>query len=260
MKIIVYLLIFFLTILQIVFQPLLQDEAYYFFYSHSLSFGYFDHPPMVSWSIALGTLFSQSEWAIRLVYLGYLIGTVYILDKLILTSNTWKYLFLFSFPVINIIHLALPDSSLIFFTALFFYVFKKYSLNVKQTFFQEFKLSILLSLIIAFMVYSKYHAFLTLFFTILAYPKLFIKWSFYLTLVLSLILVLPHFLWQIEYDFITFRYHFFERSTSEFDVQNVIDYSFSSIFIVFGMFFLFIPSILKRKGLNFNQFHCLIEF
>lgn len=253
MKIIIYLIIFFISLIQVIYQPLLQDEAYYYFYSTSLSVGYFDHPPMVGWSIALGTLFFHSEWAIRLVYLGYLMGTVFILDKLVSVSNNWKYLFLFSFPLINVLHLALPDSSLLFFTTLFFYVFKICFLDGKRTFFHELLLSILLSIIIALMIYSKYHALITLFFTMLAFPAVFKKWNFYFIVCLTTGIVVPHFLWQVNFDFVTFQYHFFERSESIFDVQNVIDFSLSSLFIVFGLFFLFIPSWIKKSNYNSSQ-------
>src|SRR5690348_4910061 len=32
--------------------PLVPDELYYLDWSHSLSFGYYDHPPTVAWLIA----------------------------------------------------------------------------------------------------------------------------------------------------------------------------------------------------------------
>jgi 4-amino-4-deoxy-L-arabinose transferase-like glycosyltransferase len=37
--------------------PLTEDEAYYLLWAQHLSFGYFDHPPMVAWWIALGRVF-----------------------------------------------------------------------------------------------------------------------------------------------------------------------------------------------------------
>lgn len=35
--------------------PLLPDETYYWDWSRHLAFGYFDHPPMIAWLIAIGT-------------------------------------------------------------------------------------------------------------------------------------------------------------------------------------------------------------
>lgn len=46
---------------------LLHEEAYYWNYAKHLALGYLDHPPMVSWLIALSTgLFGNTEFAVRL--------------------------------------------------------------------------------------------------------------------------------------------------------------------------------------------------
>jgi 4-amino-4-deoxy-L-arabinose transferase-like glycosyltransferase len=47
--------------------PLSPDEAYYWQWSREPAFGYFDHPPVVAWLIALSTrLFGLSPLAVRL--------------------------------------------------------------------------------------------------------------------------------------------------------------------------------------------------
>ncbi len=43
--------------LQAIFTELIYDEAYYWYFSKQLDWGYFDHPPMVAAMIALGNLF-----------------------------------------------------------------------------------------------------------------------------------------------------------------------------------------------------------
>lgn len=45
---------------------LYYDEAQYWLWSRSLEWGYFTKPPLVAWAIASTTLFSDSEWAVRL--------------------------------------------------------------------------------------------------------------------------------------------------------------------------------------------------
>ncbi|HVZ14570.1 MAG TPA: glycosyltransferase family 39 protein, partial [Bauldia sp.] len=46
--------------------PLSPDEAYYFDWSRHLSWGYYDHPPMIAWWIAASTaLFGQSAFGVR---------------------------------------------------------------------------------------------------------------------------------------------------------------------------------------------------
>ncbi len=48
------------------FLGLLPDEAYYWDWSRNLSFGYFDHPPMVAWFIALSrALFGETVAGVR---------------------------------------------------------------------------------------------------------------------------------------------------------------------------------------------------
>lgn len=53
--------------------PLYPDEAYYWDWSRRLAAGYFDHPPGIAWSIAVGTAISRllgtgaSAFAVRLV-------------------------------------------------------------------------------------------------------------------------------------------------------------------------------------------------
>ena len=49
------------------FIPLHGDEAYYWLWSHHLQGGYYDHPPMIAFAIALSNLISESEWGVRLV-------------------------------------------------------------------------------------------------------------------------------------------------------------------------------------------------
>jgi hypothetical protein len=48
--------------------PLSGDEAYYWEWSRRLSFGYYDHPPMVAWLIALFTFGAKSTLLIRLPF------------------------------------------------------------------------------------------------------------------------------------------------------------------------------------------------
>ncbi len=52
---------------------LIPDEAYYWNYKEHLSIGYLDHPPMVAWSIWLGTsVFGDNEFGVRIF--SYLCG------------------------------------------------------------------------------------------------------------------------------------------------------------------------------------------
>src|SRR5205085_3003638 len=48
--------------------PLIPEEAYYWMYAQHPALSYFDHPPMVAWTIALGThFFGNTELGVRIV-------------------------------------------------------------------------------------------------------------------------------------------------------------------------------------------------
>ncbi|MDO7619948.1 MAG: 4-amino-4-deoxy-L-arabinose transferase, partial [Flavobacteriaceae bacterium] len=53
--------------LQAVFTELIYDEAYYWYFSKQLDWGYFDHPPMVAAMIALGQLFFKGTLGVRII-------------------------------------------------------------------------------------------------------------------------------------------------------------------------------------------------
>lgn len=60
--------------------PVLPQEAYYWDYAKHLDWSYFDHPPMVAWSIALGTfLGGDSAYWLRLCGALYGLGTSVVL-------------------------------------------------------------------------------------------------------------------------------------------------------------------------------------
>ena len=60
------------------FSGLALDESYYWIYSTDLSFGYFDHPPMVGWLIKLGTMFwGKNELGVRFFFCLMQLGNDY---------------------------------------------------------------------------------------------------------------------------------------------------------------------------------------
>ena len=60
----------YLLLLRLVFSgvaDLLPEESYYWNYAQHLDFGYLDHPPMVAWTIWLGTaVFGDTEFGVRI--------------------------------------------------------------------------------------------------------------------------------------------------------------------------------------------------
>jgi hypothetical protein len=101
--------------------------------------------------------------------------------------------------------LGVPDSPLLFFASLFFWVYQKFLAK------PDWKLSAILAVLIACMMLSKYHGIVIIGLTVLANLKLFRSKYFWGIVVLATVLLVPHVLWQIQSDFPSFNYHLNER-------------------------------------------------
>ncbi len=121
--------------------------------------------------------------------------------------------------------LAIPDLPLVFFATLFFYFYKQYL--EKESLF----LIVALAFTIAMMLYSKYHGFLVIGFTILSNFKLLYRRSFWVVVALSVALFLPHIIWQIKHDFISFGYHLVGRNRP-FLLKHLLEYIVNQILMV----------------------------
>jgi hypothetical protein len=113
--------------------------------------------------------------------------------------------------------LAIPDLPLVFFATLFFFFYKKYLTKESPA------VILLLSLSIVLMLYSKYHSLLVVGLTVLSNLKLLSRRSFWLVVLISLILYLPHILWQYQHDFVSFGYHLVDRNT-QFEIRHLLEY------------------------------------
>ena len=201
-----------LNILQAYFTGLMNDEAYYFFYSRDLAWGYYDHPPLTALLIKVGYLLFHNELGVRFLFILLSLGTILIIHKLTESKNDLLFgVLIVSFLFFHITgFLALPDSALVFFTALFFLVYKRYINSHSLTY------ALLLGLVMAGMFYSKYLGILIVFFTVLSNYRLLLKRSFWLAVAVTTILFIPHLVWQYQHDFPSFYYHLLERSHDEF--------------------------------------------
>ncbi len=102
---------------------LFSQEAYYWLWSTIPSLSYYDHPPMVAWSVYFSTqLFGSSELAVRLPALLYSVGDMILLRVLAASvfNERVAFLTLLLFSVTFIFHgqgfLMTPDAPLLFFT------------------------------------------------------------------------------------------------------------------------------------------------
>jgi len=74
--------------LQAIFTELIYDEAYYWYFSKKLDWGYFDHPPMVAAMIALGQLLFKGTLGVRIVGVLSGLGTYLLIWNTV--SKTYK--------------------------------------------------------------------------------------------------------------------------------------------------------------------------
>ncbi len=200
-----------INLLQAFFTDLHSDESYYWVYSENLAWGFFDHPPMVALFIKLGYLLFQNELGVRLMMIVFSTLSIAIIFNELNEKKDLYFLTLFvlSFPLVHTQiggFLATPDIPLVFFTLLFFLLYRKFLAK------PGFSLSILLAVVIAAMVYSKYHSILIIGLTVLSNFKLLKNKYFWLIVFVSALLLLPHIWWQIDNELPSFKYHLSGRA------------------------------------------------
>lgn len=204
-----------------------DDEAYYWIYSKYLDWGYFDHPPMTGLLVKMGYAIFPNELGVRFFPLLLNVFSLMIIEKLITNKNPLLfYAIALSMAVLQISgFMAVPDIPLIFFAALFFWFYKKFigNYSLKNTF--------LLGLSIALLFYSKYHAVLIVFFTLLSHIKLFTKYQTYLAGIIALLLFAPHLWWQYQHEWVSFRYHLFESNVNPYKLSFTLDYITSQLLL-----------------------------
>ena len=214
---------FLINLIHSYFTEIIEDEAYYWVYSQFPAWGYFDHPPMIAMLIKLGSMFLPGELGVRLFSSLMGAGTIFIIYQLIPQKSRDLRIYIICIIAVTLMHLnvagflALPDIPLVFFTSLFFLVLKRYLTENKMV------QALYLGVIIAMMMYSKYHALLIIFFTLLSDWKLILRRTFWVIVVVAVILYLPHIIWQIKNDFVSFQYHLISRN-DPFQPRQILEY------------------------------------
>lgn len=199
---------------------LIADEAYYWAYSRFPAWGYFDHPPMIAILIKSGYTIFTNELGVRLICALLSTFTVLITESLTEKRNPILfYTIVLSLAALQITgFLAVPDTPLLFFTAVFFYIYRRF---VQKMNWQN---ALLLGLGIALLFYTKYHGLLIVLFTVLSNSKLLVRWQTWLAALFVLVLYAPHIYWQWEHDWMSFRYHLFESNVSTYKFSYTTEY------------------------------------
>ena len=225
---------FVINLLQGIFTEIQEDEAYYALYGEHLAWGYYDHPPMVGLMTFLSSLFFSGTLGVRFFTIIASCLSLWVMweiatynspidssqrtnqrrndmgetDSKLSTLNSQLFLIIvFSIVMFNIYgFVTTPDASLILFSALFLLVYQHYLIE------NTWPKALLMGLLMACMVYSKYHAFLFLGLIVLSNLKLLKDGKFWVACFLALALLTPHILWQVNNDFPSFKYHLAGRN------------------------------------------------
>ncbi|MDR3713430.1 MAG: glycosyltransferase family 39 protein [Puia sp.] len=235
---------------------LFDDEAYYWVYSRFPAWGYFDHPPMIAILIRAGYLLFHNEFGVRLLIVCAGTATLYFIGEL--TARKDDRLFYAMACAMAVLQIggfmAVPDIPLLFFATLFFWV---YRLFLRQT---NLRHALLLGLVIALMLYSKYHGLLVIVFTFLSFPRLLLKYASWLAIGVAILLYFPHIYWQYQHGFPSIQFHLLGRNAAHYQASFTIEYIIGQLlmagpfagFILIGAALVYRPADRLEKALRYN--------
>src|SRR5439155_25888619 len=116
-------------------------------------------------------------------------------------KDTRIYLMVLSLPLLNYLaFIIFPDGPLLFFLVSFLIGYRRFLAK------EDVPAVLLMGFSTALMLYSKYHGILVVGFTVLSNLKLLRSSQFWLSMLLALVLFLPHLSWQYTHQFPAFQY------------------------------------------------------
>jgi 4-amino-4-deoxy-L-arabinose transferase-like glycosyltransferase len=231
-------LVAFLTFIVALTVGLSDDETYYWSWSLRPALSYFDHPPLLAWTLWLSThIFGKTNFAVRLPALLSLWSCSFLFIRWLKRfSLPWKYALciVISAPLFFVFSwITLPD-------VLFL------PLALLTVDFVSNKRFAWAGLALGLSILAKWHSFLlipgliTLTYFLDLTPKQKLKGIFYF-LGIAALLQAPVIFWNFQYDFISFRYHLVERHGGQW----------GSIGALVGKGFGFIAGLLVFNGAAF---------
>ena len=188
-----------------------NDEVYYWTYALYPDWSHFDHPPMVGWVIQLFSLnlLLDSEFFIRLASVVFMTANTYIVFRIgkdLKDARTGLYAALlytasiYAFVITGIF--IMPDTPLMLFMLLAVWMALKSEKNQNLIFFGLFAGLAMLS------KYSGAFLWVGMLLYILAFNRKQLKNPYlYLSLLISVLCCLPILYWNLQNDFISFRFH-----------------------------------------------------
>lgn len=207
-------------LIQNYFSDVSGEEAYYWLFSQSLDWGYLDHPPMVAAFTFWGYELLPNGLGLRMGMLLCSVLTLIVVRKTLAVKDDKLYLWIVlgCLPVHVGAFLVKTDVPLLLFVATFYYFYKQYLIK------DDLKTVLLLALSIALIMLSKHHGFLVVLFTVLSNIRLLTKKTFWLTVLFTVIFMLPHTYWQYANEFATIKFHLYNRIDMGFGWESLAYY------------------------------------
>lgn len=199
---------------------LTEDEAYYWVWSQNPDLSYFDHPPFVAYSILVSTkIFGNNELGVRFpaIFYSFLAG---ILIFLISGKEIYSILLALSSLILDVGGvITTPDTSLVLFSLLFFYLMQKEK-------FLPAGIALGLALL------SKYQAVLLAPLYIFYLRKNLKNIQFYLSPIIALLIFTPVFVWNFEHNFISFNFQLHHGYAGNLNLKYPLKYVLDTILVL----------------------------
>ena len=243
-------LFFVINVIQGSYTALLEDEAYYWFWSQDMAFGYFDHPPMVALWIKLSSFFFNGEFGLRFMSTLSFSLMLWVIWLMIDFKDKKQHVVLFYLLIVSMAMIQIygfittPDTPLVLFTALFLLAYKRFLQE------ESFLNVVFLGTAMAGMLYSKYHGILVIGFVVISNWTLLKSKNFWMAAVFGFLLFIPHLTWQFENGFPSFLYHLKERGRQPYTVVNSLIHIVNMIAVVGITFPLIYTAFFKHKATN----------
>ena len=233
-----------LNLVQVAFTELTSDEGYYWFYSRSLEWGYAEHPPLIAVMVRIGYALFPNELGVRLVNVILNALAVLLVFKLVPRrepkTDAHIYLMVLSLPLLNYLaFLIFPDGPLLFFLVCFLIGYRRFLAK------EDLPAVLLMGFSTALMLYSKYLGILVVGFTVLSNLRLLRSPKFWLSMLLALVLFLPHLAWQYTHQFPTFEYQL-EGHAAPISISHLYEY-ISQQLLAIGPGLIFIPFVYRTQ-------------
>jgi Dolichyl-phosphate-mannose-protein mannosyltransferase len=196
-----------------------NDEVYYWTYALNLQWNYFDHPPFVAWLIRTTTanLYIHHELAVRLgAIIASTFGTVkaYKTGKLLLNERVgWYAVLLYSSSFYCSIiagTFILPDSPQMIFWLWSIFLLLKITKSIEQglpTLRHWCWFGLAAGLCMMCKIHGAYLWVGVIMFALFGNRKLWVQKGMYIAMLISLIIISPLIIWNIQHHFITYTYH-----------------------------------------------------